>query len=99
MSTGLKIVLSLDAIMNGVFSQYSIDEIAEKLQAAQIAFGRLNDMDVFTQHPQNRFVSVRTSAGDVQLLSPGAIVNGILPRLGDVPDLGQHSAAIRAEFS
>ncbi|MGB2457115.1 MAG: CaiB/BaiF CoA transferase family protein [Candidatus Puniceispirillaceae bacterium] len=90
---------SLDAIMNGVFSQYSIDEIAEKLQAAQIAFGRLNDMDVFTQHPQNRFVSVRTSAGDVQLLSPGAIVNGILPRLGDVPDLGQHSAAIRAEFS
>ena len=91
--------VSLDAIMNGVFSQYSIDEIAEKLQAAQIAFGRLNDMDVFTQHPQNRFVSVRTSAGDVQLLSPGAIVNGILPRLGDVPDLGQQSAAIRAEFS
>ena len=91
--------VSLDAIMNGVFSQYSIDEIAEKLQAAQIAFGRLNDMDVFTQHPQNRFVSVRTSAGDVQLLSPGAIVNGVLPRLGDVPDLGQHSAAIRAEFS
>ncbi|MDB3896019.1 CoA transferase [Alphaproteobacteria bacterium] len=90
---------SLDAIMNGVFSQCSIDEIAEKLQAAQIAFGRLNDMDVFTQHPQNRFVSVRTSVGDVQLLSPGAIVNGILPRLGDVPDLGQHSAAIRAEFS
>jgi crotonobetainyl-CoA:carnitine CoA-transferase CaiB-like acyl-CoA transferase len=91
--------VSLDAIMNGVFSQYPIDEIAEKLQAAQIAFGRLNDMDMFTQHPQNRFVSVRTSAGDVQLLSPGAIVNGILPRLGDVPDLGQHSAAIRAEFS
>ena len=90
---------SLDAIMNGVFSQYSIDEIAEKLQAAQIAFGRLNDMDVFTQHPQNRFVSVRTSAGDVKLLSPGAIVNGILPRLGEVPDLGQHSVAIRAEFS
>ena len=90
---------SLDAIMNGVFSQYSIDKIAEKLQAAQIAFGRLNDMDVFTQHPQNRFVSVRTSSGDVQLLSPGAIVNGILPKLGDVPDLGQHSAAIRAEFS
>ena len=90
---------SLDAIMNGVFSQYSIDKIAEKLQAAQIAFGRLNDMDVFTQHPQNRFVSVRTSSGDVQLLSPGAIVNGILPRLGDVPDLGQHSAAIREEFS
>ena len=90
---------SLDAIMNGVFSQYSINKIAEKLQTAQIAYGRLNDMDVFTHHPQNQFVSVRTSAGDVQLLSPGAIINGSLPSLGDVPDLGQHSAAIRTEFS
>ncbi len=89
----------LDSILNGVFSKYSIDEIAAKLQAAQIAFGRLNDMDEFTKHPQNRFVAVRTSAGDVQLLSPGAVVNGTLPRLGAVPDLGQHSVEIRAEFS
>jgi len=90
---------ALDAIMNGVFSQYSIDKIADKLQAAQIAFGRLNDMDVFAQHPQNRFVAVRTSAGDVKLLAPGAILNGALPTLGAVPDLGEHNDAIRAEFS
>jgi len=90
---------ALDAIINGVFSQYSIDKIADKLQAAQIAFGRLNDMDVFAQHPQNRFVAVRTSAGDVKLLAPGAILNGALPTLGAVPDLGEHNDAIRAEFS
>lgn len=89
----------LDEIMNGVFVRYSIEEIAAKLQSAQIAFGRLNDMDEFTRHPQNRFVSVRTSAGDVQLLSPGAIINGKMPQLGPVPELGEHSAAIRAEFS
>lgn len=90
---------ALDAILNGVFTQYSIDKIADKLQAAQIAFGRLNDMDVFAQHPQNRFVAVRTSAGDVKLLAPGAILNGALPTLGAVPDLGEHNDAIRAEFS
>ncbi|XDZ71627.1 CaiB/BaiF CoA transferase family protein [Alphaproteobacteria bacterium LSUCC0744] len=90
---------ALDAIMNGVFSQYSIDKIADKLQAAQIAFGRLNNMDVFAQHPQNRFVAVRTSVGDVKLLAPGAILNGALPTLGAVPDLGEHNDAIRAEFS
>lgn len=89
----------LDEIMNGVFVRYSIEEIAAKLQSAQIAFGRLNDMDEFTRHPQNRFVAVRTSAGDVQLLSPGAIINGQMPQLGPVPELGEHSAAIRAEFS
>ena len=91
--------VELDAIINDVFAQHSIDIIVKKLQAAQIAFGRLNDMDEFTKHPQNRFIAVRTSAGDVQLLSPGAIVNGVIPRLGAVPDLGQHSDAIRKEFS
>ena len=89
----------LDAVMNGVFARDTIDQIASKLQAAQIAFGRLNDMDEFTRHPQNRFVAVRTSAGEVQLLSPGAVVNGQLPRLGAVPELGEHSNAIRAEFA
>jgi len=91
--------VELDAIINDVFAQHPIDIIVKKLQAAQIAFGRLNDMDEFTKHPQNRFIAVRTSAGDVQLLSPGAIVNGVMPRLGAVPDLGQHSDAIRKEFS
>ena len=91
--------VELDAIINDVFAQHSIETIVKKLQAAQIAFGRLNDMDEFTKHPQNRFIAVRTSAGDVQLLSPGAIVNGVMPRLGAVPDLGQQSDAIRKEFS
>ncbi len=91
--------VELDAIINDVFAQHSIETIVKKLQAAQIAFGRLNDMDEFTKHPQNRFIAVRTSAGDVQLLSPGAIVNGVMPRLGAVPNLGQHSDAIRKEFS
>ena len=91
--------VELDAIINDVFAQHSIETIVKKLQAAQIAFGRLNDMDDFTKHPQNRFIAVRTSAGDVQLLSPGAIVNGVMPRLGAIPDLGQHSDAIRKEFS
>ena len=91
--------VELDAIINDVFAQHSIETIVKKLQAAQIAFGRLNDMDEFTKHPQNRFIAVRTSAGDVQLLSPGAIVNGVMPRLGAIPDLGQHSDAIRKEFS
>ena len=91
--------IELDVIMNSSFGKHSINEIVKKLQAAQIAFGRLNNMEAFAQHPQNRFVAVRTSGGDVQLLSPGAVVNGILPQLGEVPDLGQHSAEIRQEFS
>ena len=89
----------LDAILNAAFSADPIDTVAAKLQAAQIAFGRLNDMDEFAKHPQNRFVSVRTSGGEMRILAPGAVVNGMLLPLGDVPDLGANTAAIREEFS
>ena len=89
----------LDAILNAAFGADPIDTVAGKLQAAQIAFGRLNDMDEFAKHPQNRFVSVRTSGGEMQILAPGAVVNGMLLPLGDVPDLGANTATIREEFS
>jgi len=89
----------LDAILNAVFGANPIDAVAAKLQAAQIAFGRLNGMDEFAKHPQNRFVSVRTSGGEMQILAPGAVVNGMVAPLGDVPDLGANSTAIREEFA
>ena len=91
--------MELDAILNAAFGADPIDTVAAKLQAAQIAFGRLNDMDEFAKHPQNRFVSVRTSGGEMQILAPGAVVNGMLLPLGDVPDLGANTATIREEFS
>ena len=89
----------LDAILNNVFNAHSVDEMAAKLQKAQIAFGRLNGMDEFAAHPQNRFVTVRTSGGEMEILAPGAVVNGVVARLGDVPDLGANSVAIRDEFA
>ncbi|MEK9710532.1 MAG: CoA transferase, partial [Alphaproteobacteria bacterium] len=89
----------LDAILNTVFSAHSVDDMAAKLQKAQIAFGRLNGMAEFAAHPQNRFVTVRTSGGEMQILAPGAVVNGVVARLGDVPDLGANSVAIRDEFA
>ena len=91
--------VDLDAILNAAFGADPIDTVAAKLQSAQIAFGRLNDMDEFAKHPQNRFVSVRTSGGEMQILAPGAVVNGMLLPLGDVPDLGANTATIREEFS
>ena len=40
--------VELDEIMNRVFGRHTIDQISERLQGAQIAFGRLNDMEEFT---------------------------------------------------
>ena len=89
----------LDAILNEVFGADPIDTVVEKLQSAQIAFGRLNGMDEFAKHPQNRFITVGISGGEMQILAPGAVVNGTVAPLGDVPDLGANNDKIRSEFS
>lgn len=90
---------ALDDILNTVFAAHPIDQLAVMLQTAQIAFGRLNTMDDFAAHPQNRFVTVRTTGGELQILAPGAVVNGVMAPLGAVPDLGANSTAIRDEFA
>ena len=90
---------ALDEIINKVFAAHSIDQLAVMLQTAQIAFGRLNTMDGFAAHPQNRFVTVRTTGGELKILAPGALVNGVMAPLGAVPDLGANSTAIRDEFA
>ena len=90
---------ALDDILNKVFAAHPIDQLAVMLQTAQIAFGRLNTMDDFAAHPQNRFVTVRTTGGELQILAPGAVVNGVMAPLGAVPDLGANSTAIRNEFA
>ena len=90
---------ALDDILNKVFAAHPIDQLAVMLQTAQIAFGRLNTMDDFAAHPQNRFVTVRTTGGELQILAPGALVNGVIAPLGAVPDLGANSTTIRDEFA
>ena len=90
---------ALNDIINQTFSNYQADELAEKLYQAKIAFGRLNHMADLADHPQSQFISVSTSKGTFQLLAPGAVVSGFSHEGGKVPDIGEDSLDIRAEFS
>ncbi len=80
------------------------DQVIERLDRAQIANARVNDMQAVWQHPQllarERWVSVQTPAGPVQaLLPPGAGVDVTDPvRMDPVPALGRHTNAILAEL-
>ena len=89
----------LNEIINQKFGQFEADELADKLYQAKIAFGRLNHMADLANHPQSQFISVATSKGTFQLLAPGAVVSGFTLQGGKVPDIGQDSLDIRAEFS
>jgi crotonobetainyl-CoA:carnitine CoA-transferase CaiB-like acyl-CoA transferase len=90
---------TLDRLVSDRFAAYPRDTLADMLTDAGIACGRVSTMEDLAAHPQNRFVEADTPTGPVRLLAPGALADGALPRFGPVPALGEHSAAIRAEFA
>jgi crotonobetainyl-CoA:carnitine CoA-transferase CaiB-like acyl-CoA transferase len=62
--------------------------------------GEVNDVARFSAHPQLRRTEVATPAGPVAIPAPPPIVDGVRDRpLRAVPALGQHNAALRAEFA
>ncbi|NVK34862.1 MAG: CoA transferase [Rhodobacteraceae bacterium] len=89
----------LDGMIEDIFSQYSRDELSKMLLDAGIARGQVSTMEDLTQHPQNRYVEVDTPTGPVRMLAPGALMDGKTPEYRPVPALGEHSEAIRHEFS
>jgi crotonobetainyl-CoA:carnitine CoA-transferase CaiB-like acyl-CoA transferase len=90
---------ALDAAINQVFSAAPRAAIVERLERARIAYGRVSTLEDLRRHPQNRFAEVDTPAGPVRMLAPGAVFDHVPPRLGPVPALGEHTAALRVEFA
>jgi itaconate CoA-transferase len=87
--------------VDAVFSQLQAAEVIERLEAADIANARLNDMNGFWDHPQlrarGRWAKVGSPAGELDMLKPPFNLSGFEPRLDAVPALGEHSRAILAE--
>ncbi len=88
----------LDALITDAFAAHPRDDVAQRLEDAGIANGRVNSMDDLAAHPQNRFVTVDTPSGPVRLLAPGAVVDGQVPQFGPVPALDAHGDTVRQEF-
>ena len=82
-----------------VFSAHSRDEMIRRLQSADIAYGRLSDLDDLIAHPQRRLVTVQSGSDEIEMLAPGAIVRGEKTTFGPVPDLGADDERLRAEFA
>jgi crotonobetainyl-CoA:carnitine CoA-transferase CaiB-like acyl-CoA transferase len=89
----------VDELISGVFSQLEQAAAVERLSLAGIAYGRLNDIAGLSSHPQLRRVKVETPAGDANVAAVAAIRSDQAETLRKVPSIGEHSEAIRAEFS
>jgi crotonobetainyl-CoA:carnitine CoA-transferase CaiB-like acyl-CoA transferase len=89
----------VDARVARSLSAMSRAEAAERLTQARTAFGFVNELPDLPGHPALRRVPVETPGGPASIVAPPALADGAAPVLGRVPAVGEHSEAIRAEFS
>jgi len=95
--------VELTVILEERLAALSADEVTRLLERAGIANARLRTPEEFTRHPQlaarRRWRRVRTPGGDIEGLLPPVDTAGLRPPMGPVPALGEHTEAIRAEFT
>ena len=90
----------VDARVAARFADLGTDELIVKLRKADTAFGRVNDIAGLATHPALRLIDVGVPGGGTNTMAaPAALFDGQLPSFAPVPDIGEQSAAIRAEFA
>ena len=93
---------ALGAIALEVFAGLTTEQLVGRLDQAQIANARMNDMAGVWAHPQlaarNRWTTIGTPAGEVPALLPPGRVNSFDYRMDPVPDVGEHTQAILREL-
>ncbi len=92
----------LTEIVTEVFSRLSARQVVDRLDAAQIANARVNEVHDVWSHAQlkarDRWVEIDTPAGAIPALLPPGIPSHSSPRMDGVPALGQHTEAILHEL-
>lgn len=92
----------LHAAIDRVCARLSVDEIIRRLEAAEIAYSRMNTVAEFIKHPQltsrGRWTDIDSEAGPLRALQPPTVIEGVEPVMGAVPALGQHTQAILDEL-
>ena len=86
-------------IVSDSFGAQSFEQLSAKLDAAQIAWARVSSVGDLSKHPQVKRMSFGSPAGDVSIPAHAASYPGQSDRLGDVPNIGQHTEQVRREFA
>jgi crotonobetainyl-CoA:carnitine CoA-transferase CaiB-like acyl-CoA transferase len=82
-----------------VFKALPREQLLQRLRDAQIAYGAVNGVEELSRHPALKRICIATAHGDIR--SAAAAVRDLeAPGIaGAVPALGEHSGAIREEFT
>ena len=87
-----------DGLVARAFAAQDVAPLMERLAAADVAFGRVNDATLLANHPHLRSITVGTPTGPATYPAPARLWAGETRAYGPVPALGQHTEAVRAEF-
>ncbi|RDV03858.1 CaiB/BaiF CoA transferase family protein [Undibacter mobilis] len=88
-----------DARVQAAFGAMDVATLEEKLSAADIAFARVSDTGLLSQHPHLRRITIGSPTGPVSTPAPAPVRPEEPRQYGPIPALGEHSAQIRKEFS
>ncbi len=88
-----------DAHVAKAFTATDVEPLTKKLEAAHIAFARVNDTALLRKHPHLRRIAVDTPSGPARVPAPAYRFAGEQRRYGPVPKLGEHTAKVKAEFT
>jgi itaconate CoA-transferase len=92
----------LRTVIETVFLNLTAEKVAAKLEDASIANALLRTMDGLANHPQlkarNRWRSYSSPAGELAALVPPVTMSDFDAVMGPIPEVGQHTAAVLAEF-
>ena len=84
------------------FAGSSAEQVASRLESAGIASALLNDMHGLAAHPQlearQRWRTCASPRGPIRALVPPVTIEDLTPVMGPIPDVGEHTEAVLAEF-
>jgi itaconate CoA-transferase len=93
---------AVSTLIEQSFAGFTAEEVMARLDAADIANANVSTMSDIWKHPQlearKRWTSVDTPAGPMPALQPPGMGGDHPARMGPVPALGEHTAAILREL-
>jgi formyl-CoA transferase len=85
-----------DKIVGDLFASLTREELVQRLEDADIAFGEVNTMADLTVHPHLRRIEVETPKGVVTYSAPAPIFVGEPRHYRPVPAIGEHKELPKA---
>jgi len=93
---------ALYIVIESALGPLSTADVVARLEAAGIAYARMNSVAEYLAHPQlverDCFREIGSPVGPLRAALPPVRMEGVAPALGDVPALGQHTDAILDEL-